>query len=421
MWNTCAVRVLIITSGSNGDVLPYTGIAVRLRDAGHEVTLATHEPFRALVAGAGLSFRAIPGDMRTVLPQARGQDGRGSGTDPRALVKLMSLARPLIRSMAHGIASVVDSVRPDALLLSTLVAPLGYQLAEAYGIKAAGLFPQPLYPTREFGSVLVGGRSFGAWGNLAFGHIVDTLAQTMYTQAIHSLRATLALPKVRLRTLERAQLSLYPTFYGFSGVVVARPGDWPPQLRVSGYWWPARPEGWKPPAELVDFLAAGPPPVHIGFGSMAPGHGSRLTAIVLDAVRRTGTRAILQSGWSGLAADTSDNVLSIGDVPHDWLFPQVAAVVHHAGAGTTAAALRAGVPAVAVPVLADQPFWARRLHRLGAAPRPIPMPSLTGERLAAALHAVRNNPHHAARAKALSARINAEDGTGEVLAWLSSS
>ncbi|WP_312034412.1 glycosyltransferase [Actinoplanes sp. TBRC 11911] len=412
------MRVLIVTSGSTGDVAPYLGIAVRLQSAGHDVTLATHAPFRSLVTGAGVPFRPIPGDMRAVLPQARGQDGRGSGTDPRALLKLMSLARPLIRSMADGIAAVVESVRPDALLLSTLVAPLGYQLAEAYRIKAAGLFPQPLYPTREFGSVLVGGRSFGPWGNLAFGHLVDSLAQTMYTRAIRSLRASLALPDIRLRTLERAQLSLYPTFYGFSRAVVPRPADWPAQLRISGYWWPARPRDWQPPAELVDFLAAGPPPVHIGFGSMAPGHGSRLTAIVMDAVHRTGVRAILQSGWSGLATGPTDDVLSIGDVPHDWLFPQVSAVVHHAGAGTTAAALRAGVPAVPVPVLADQPFWARRVHHLGAAARPIPMPALTGERLADALLDVRDNPHRAARAQALSAQLTAEDATADLLAWL---
>ena len=418
MWNNGRVRVLIVTSGSTGDVAPYTGVGVRLRSSGHDVTLATHEPFRALVTGTGLPFIPIPGDMRAILPQARGQDGTGSGTDPRALVKLMSLARPLIQTMTDGIAGAVASVRPDVLLLSTLVAPLGYQLAEAYGIKAAGLFPQPLYPTRAFGSVLVGGRSFGALGNLAFGHFVDSLARTMYTRAIQSLRATLGLPPARLRTLERAQVSLFPTFHGFSEAVVPRPSDWPAQLRVTGYWWPTRPAGWQPPAALVDFLAAGPPPVHIGFGSMAPGHGSRLAAIVLDAVRRTGTRAILQSGWSGLAAGARDDVLSIGDVPHDWLFPRVAAVVHHAGAGTTAAALRAGVPAVPVPVLADQPFWARRLHHLGASPRPIPMPSLNGDRLAAALHDVRDNPHYAARAQAISARITAEDGEREVLEWM---
>jgi sterol 3beta-glucosyltransferase len=111
-------------------------------------------------------------------------------------------------------------------------------------------------------------------------------------------------------------------------------------------------------------------------------------------------------------------VLSIGEVAHDWLFPRMAAVVHHAGAGTTAAGLRAGVPAVAVPVLADQPFWAARLHRLGAAPRPLPLPELTAGRLASTLSQALGNPRHRARAEAMAGRLSAEDGTARILTWL---
>jgi UDP:flavonoid glycosyltransferase YjiC (YdhE family) len=129
---------------------------------------------------------------------------------------------------------------------------------------------------------------------------------------------------------------------------------------------------------------------------------------------------VLQAGWSGLAAGVGDDVLGIGEAPHEWLFPRMAAVVHHAGAGTTAAGLRAGVPALAVPVLADQPFWARRLHRLGAAPPPIPMSRLTADSLTSALRAVTSDPHYAARAQALSARIRAEDGAAPILDWLTS-
>jgi UDP:flavonoid glycosyltransferase YjiC (YdhE family) len=217
------------------------------------------------------------------------------------------------------------------------------------------------------------------------------------------------------RTLERAQLSRHPTFHGFSPSVVPRPADWPPELRVTGYWWPAPPD-WNPPQELTDFLDAGPPPVFVGFGSMAPGQGDRLAAIVLDAVRRAGVRAVLQAGWSGLAAAAPhDDVLSIGEAPHEWLFPRMSTVVHHAGAGTTAAALRAGVPAVPVPVLADQPFWARRVHQLGAATRPLPLSALTAPRLAAALRAA---PSHTPGAQTLSTSLSTEDGTAPILSWL---
>jgi sterol 3beta-glucosyltransferase len=418
MCLTAGVRVLIVTSGSMGDVAPYTGLGARLRDAGHQVTLATHPPFESAVTAAGLPFRAVPGDLRDILPQARGQDGDTSGTGPRALARLLWIARPLVATLGAGIEAAIEAERPGAVLLSTLVAPLGYQIAEAHGLPWAGVFPQPIHATRAFGSVLVGGRDFGPWGNLALGGLVAASARSLYAGPVRDLRRRLGRPAASMRALQAAQELRYPTFHGFSPAVVPRPPDWPEPLRVTGYWWPARPAGWQPPPAVTDFLAAGPPPVFIGFGSMAPGHGDRLAALVLDAVRRAGVRAVLQAGWSGLAAGAHDDVLSIGELPHDWLFPQMAAVVHHAGAGTTAAGLRAGVPAVAVPVLADQPFWARRLHALGAAPGPVPMPALTAASLAAALRAVTTDPHYAARAQALSARIRAEDGARPVLDWL---
>jgi sterol 3beta-glucosyltransferase len=407
----------MVTSGSMGDVAPYTGLGVGLRDAGHDVTVATHAPFADAVAGVGLPFLPIPGDLREVLPQARGQDGRSSGTDPRALLTLLRIARPLVAELGAGIADVVARHRPDALLLSTVVAPLGYQVAEAAGIPWAGLFLQPIHPTGAFGSVLIGGRSLGAPVNRFVARGVEAGTRSLYARPVRDLRASLGLPRESMRSLQRRQQDRWPTFHGFSPAVVPRPPDWPASHRVVGYWWPARPIGWTPPPGLEDFIAAGAPPVFIGFGSMAPGHGERLAEVVLAAVRAAGVRAVVQAGWAGMAV-TSDAVLSIGAVPHDWLFPKMAAVVHHAGAGTTAAGLRAGVPAVAVPVLADQPFWARRLHELGVAPAPIPFSALTAERLAAALRVVTTNPHHAARAQAIAAQMANEDAAVPVQKWL---
>ncbi|MFF5288236.1 glycosyltransferase [Paractinoplanes globisporus] len=406
------MRVLIVTSGSVGDVAPYAGLGARLRDAGHAVTLATHEPFRAAVERAGLEFAPLPGDLRATLAHALG------GMGPRALGRQFRLARPLIASLGQGIAAAAAAVRPDAMLLSTMVAPLGYQVAEAYGIRRAGVFLQPVQPTREFGSVLLGGRSLGPVGNRVAGRVASRGIQPLYAGPIRELRRELGLPAVPLAELRQRQELREPTFHGFSPAIVPRPEDWPPQLEVTGYWWPAEDKDWRPPPALEAFLAAGTPPVFVGFGSMAPGQGRRLGEIVGAAVRRAGVRAVVQAGWSELAAGDGDDVLGIGAAPHSWLFPRVAAVVHHAGAGTTAAGLRAGVPAVAVPVLADQPFWARRLHDLGAAPRPIPMPALTAEALAAALCRVTGNPHYAARAQALQARVNAEDGAAPIRKWI---
>ncbi|MCZ0972736.1 glycosyltransferase [Streptomyces albulus] len=205
-----------------------------------------------------------------------------------------------------------------------------------------------------------------------------------------------------------------PVFHGFSPLVVPRPADWPSQVEVAGYWWPARPHGWRPRPSLS--ISSRPVHPRCSSGSAA-WRRARGTAgeLVMAAVARTGMRAVVQAGWAGLGA-VGDDILAIGDLPHDWLFPRTAAVVHHAGAGTTAAGLRAGVPAVPVPVMADQPFWAARLHQLGVAARPLPFRELTAEALGAAITACVTGLALRQRAAELARRITAEDGAAAVLA-----
>jgi sterol 3beta-glucosyltransferase len=149
---------------------------------------------------------------------------------------------------------------------------------------------------------------------------------------------------------------------------------------------------------------------------MTPNH-ERLQDVVAAAVKRAGVRAIVQAGWAELGP-AGDDILLVDDLPHDWLFPRTAAVVHHAGAGTTGAGLRAGVPAVPVPVLVDQPFWAARLHRLGVAPHPLPMDELTADTLSDALRSCLDRSTYRHRATEIASRIRAEDGPAAVLALI---
>jgi sterol 3beta-glucosyltransferase len=199
--------------------------------------------------------------------------------------------------------------------------------------------------------------------------------------------------------------------------VVPRPPDWREGIEVAGYWWPAHPAGWIPPAELERFLAAGPAPVFVGFGSRNPADAARLTAIVAEARRRAGVRMVIQAGWAdlGAALHDDDEVIVIGEAPHDWLFPKTAAVVHHAGAGTTAAGLRAGVPTVSVPVITDQPFWASRVTALGAGPKAVPYKSLSAESLAAAISDAVTRSSYRTRARETAKQLATEDGTLPVI------
>jgi len=407
------MKIVIMAAGSQGDVAPYTGMGVRLRDAGDEVALATHESCAPLVRECGLAFSRLPGDRYgapSLSSSAAGAAGRSTEPTGRSL---MGKAAAFIRELGQGIA---DAAGPgtDLLLLSVTTAPLGWQVAEAMGIPSVGVYLQPVAPTSQFPPAVGGVGSLGRWGNRAAGRLSVRVADRMYAVAVKQLRGRLGLPAASLAAVRRRQERAgWPVLHGFSPVLVPRPADWRPGLDIVGNWWPHHQAGYRLPGELEDFLASGPPPVFIGFGSMAGGDGDRLSEIAVQAVRQARVRGVLQRGRAGLAA-ADDDVITIGEVPHACLFPRMAAVVHHAGAGTTAAGLRAGIPAVPVPVTADQPFWARRTAGLGAATNPIRFKDLSASRLADAITTVLTDKTYRTQAEAAAARIATEDGAGKV-------
>ncbi|MFE4515815.1 glycosyltransferase [Kitasatospora sp. NPDC056783] len=404
------MRILIAAAGSRGDVAPLTGLGVRLRAAGHQVAVATHGTFAESVRATGLEFRPLPVDPRAELASTEGQRLLRAGKGPGALLQLLRLARRFMPALGDGIADAT-ALGADLLLTTNSTSPLGQVVAEAADIPSIGVFLQPLAPTREFPPAVTGIRSLGPVGNLLAGHATQASTDQLFAPAVHGLRRRLGLPPAGVARDRRN----HPVLHGFSPLVVPRPADWHPGLDVAGYWWPAERPDWQPPDRLLDFLAAGPPPVFVGFGSLVVPDPERLTATILAAARAAGVRLLLQAGWSDLAADDSDTVLTIGDAPHEWLFPRTAAVVHHAGAGTTAAALRSGTPAVPVPAQLDAPFWAARLTRLGVSPGPVPLRSLTAARLAAALRQALDDPRYRTRAQAVAVALAAEDGAAKVL------
>ncbi|MFD7769273.1 nucleotide disphospho-sugar-binding domain-containing protein [Streptomyces sp. NPDC059787] len=395
------MRIMIAAAGSRGDVAPYTGLGTELRRAGYDVALAATDTFAPLARDAGLEFRSLPADTRM----------RGGGTGRR---ELMRTAAAFITELGQGFADVVDK-GTDLLLLSTTTAPLGWHLTEATGTPSLGVYLQPTVPTGDFPPVVTGSRSLGRLANRATGRFALRMADRVYEQAVAQLRHRLQLPPASpSETRRRQEQANWPVLHGFSTALVLRPSDWRPGLEVVGNWWPHHDPAERLPSGLEDFLSAGPRPVLIGFGSMASGDGERLSEIAVRALRRAGLRGVLQAGSAGLTAD-GDDVLTIGDVPHALLFPRLAAVVHHGGAGTTAAALRAGVPAVPVPVTADQPFWARRLAALGAATAPIPFRSLTAERLADSLGQVVKQQAHSRSAARAARHLATENGARRTL------
>ncbi|MER7759065.1 glycosyltransferase [Streptomyces sp. NPDC097619] len=409
------MRVLIVTAGSWGDVAPYTGLGSRLRDAGHTVDLAGHARFEAPVTARGLGFRALPVDPRAELASPAGQRLARAGSAPLEMLRILRMARQFMPELTAGVVEAVGQ-GADVLLSATVTDPLCAALAEAHRIPHLGVHLQPLAPTAAFPPLVTGLRSLGGTGNRLAGRALWAGTELLFGPAVRSLRRDLSLPPRRFG----GPLGLAadrPVHHGFSPLVVPAPVDWPAGHHVGGYWWPADTPDWRPEPRLLDFLQAGPPPVFAGFGSFVTGDPERLSSLLAAAFRAAGVRGIVQAGWSGLHAE-HDDLLTVADVPHSWLFPRTAAVIHHAGAGTTAAGLRAGVPAVPVPVQLDQHFWAARLTALGVAPLALRYQDLTAGRLAGAIRRAVTEPAHRDRARHLADGIATEDGAAPVLAAL---
>lgn len=407
------MHITILALGSLGDVLPMVTLGRGLKSEGHQVRLATFENFEPLLTAKGLDFHPVRGDVHGILTGSGGQALAESG---RNALRLAWSAFRLFGVMAESFARDLSSpaLWDTELIVNQLPGGMfGYDLAEKLDVPMVVAAVIPLMPTRHqpmlaFPSLLApipGYNAITHW--LAY-----QLVWQGYRPAVSQWRRqTLGLSKAPLwgysRLMEERRV---PVLNGFSAHIVPRPPDWRGHIHITGYWFPEE-EEWQPSEGLRQFIEGGPPPVFIGFGSMPIRKPKRTTAIVLDALKQSGQRAILHTGWGSIGRrELPDYVWKTEYVPYGWLFPRMAAVVHHGGSGTTAYGLRAGVPSIIVPFLFDQFYWGRRLSSLGVGPEAIPHKRLSVERLAEALTVAVSDTQMRQRAAELGEKIRAEDG-----------
>ncbi|MFC9258118.1 glycosyltransferase [Amycolatopsis thailandensis] len=392
--------VVIVAPGSQGDVQPCVALGRGLH--GDRVRVLAAERFRSWVTGHGLEFAPLSADPGEILGSDGGREWTEGGRNPATFLRGLrgALAPVLERLLAdvHKGASGAD------LVLAPTLGFLGAHLGASLGVPDVELHYQPSMPTKTFAHPLLPwAAKAGPCGRRLSFRAVDTVAWQVLRPEVDRWRGEeLGLPAAGWRGPRRAET---PVLCGFSDAVVPRPKDWPARVHVTGYWFLDTPAEWRPEPRLRDFLAAGPPPVYVGFGSMRPSEAERTFAAVRTALRRVGLRGLLAAD-----VESEDDLLAIQDVPHEWLFPRTAAVVHHGGAGTTAAALRAGVPALVCPVFSDQPYWGDRVSRLGAGPRPLPLRELTADALTARLLELSGNLLFRRGAQYVGARLREEDG-----------
>ncbi|HYF66201.1 MAG TPA: glycosyltransferase [Herpetosiphonaceae bacterium] len=403
----------MISYGSRGDVQPFLALAWALHLVGHQVRLVGPANFADLARDNGVPFAPVGVDIQAYL-----RERMAARSGSRNVVRLLRTLRQELNDLIDGIArETLAACQGSDLLIGT--GPQSASLAERLGIAYVEAVLQPLTPTRAFPSPIAPAwLRFGAAANYASHAVFEQIFWQIFRPTVNRVRtAVLGLPPYGLLSpLGRIRDQVPLRLHAYSAHVMPRPGDWAAQHQVTGFWFLPPPRDWSPPDDLRDFLAAGPPPVYIGFGSMMGGDPGQLTALVSAALARSGLRGILSGGWGALAASVpSDNLFFVENVPHHWLFPQMAAIVHHGGAGTTGAALRSGRPSIVVPFAFDQAFWGRRVAGLGVGPAPIPRQRLTEERLAHALAQATTQPALGERAAQLGALIGQEHGTAQAL------
>ena len=407
------MNITILTAGTRGDVQPFVALALGLQQAGHHVTLAAEAGFAPLITGHGVPNAPLRADFQAL---ATSEEGRGAlGGNPLAILRtLRTSVLPGARTLLEDAWAAAQGADVLVCHPKTLAGP---HLAEKLDVPCFLALPVPsLVPTQAFPAPGVATRDLGGF--------LNRLTYSLTQAAVFPFHGLIN--RWRRETLNLASQPLFadpfalggkplPVLYGFSPHVVPPPSDWPDHVYVTGYWFLDEP-AWTPPPDLVRFLEAGPPPVYVGFGSMASQDPKQTTSVVLETLARTGQRGIVATGWGGLEArSSSPDVFVLDTVPHDWLFPRVSVVVHHGGAGTTAASLRAGKPTVICPFAADQPFWGQRTSALDVGPEPILASRLRAETLADALYQAAHDPFFEQRASEMGAALRREDGVGRAV------
>lgn len=404
--------ITILVSGTRGDVLPYLALGHALQQEGYTIRIAAPSAFQPLIQQNGLPcapFEGNPSDLmlNQTDPLTLGRNPLRSFT---ATQRFLQQARALYPRMLPG---ALEACRGADLLIYSLPTLWGAHIAEGLHIPAIRAVLQPISPTRQFSSTLLPFRlHLGKMGNwLSHWIVLQTLWLIFLPQINRARQTHLNLPPAHwldptLRPFPNQPLTLN----GFSEHIVPRPADWNEKQIITGYWrLPA--SQWTPPQPLLNYLEQSPHnTVAIGFGSPGTREFPRLLRLFEEALQRSNARAVAIIPLPYHTSVRSNRIFPIEYAPHDWLYPRVRAAVHHGGAGTTAACLHAGIPAITMPLAIDQFFWGERIHRLGVAPRPIPQRSLTARKLTQALQTVLQDVTMQAQAQKLAASLSRENG-----------
>lgn len=392
--------------GSRGDVNPYVALGCALQRLGFPVRFATLEAFEGQIKDAGLEFFDLPHPLDGINDGLEPADWQSS---PRNLWHGRSILRRAASGMFRLFDRCLEACQGSAAIVSGYAAFASPYIAARLQIPNCWALPQPMTPTGEFPHYLAPwSRDLGTFANRATFAVVDRIQRFLFHPFLR--RWNKEKLGVRLATGGTASLPGHgPSLmlYAFSRFVVSKPADWPDDIHITGFWFG---DQGTPPPELAQFLEQGTEPICFCLGAVHGLDWSRVPEFISRASSLTGRRCVLIKGGRPIPECSSASVITVRYAPHDWLFPRVAAVVHHGGSGTTGEALRAGRPSVILPRFMDQPYWANAMHRLGVASAPLFRAEATPEAVARSLSQVLAEPQYRRRAMLMAEKIRSEGG-----------
>ncbi|XP_022992990.1 sterol 3-beta-glucosyltransferase UGT80B1 isoform X1 [Cucurbita maxima] len=406
------LNIAILVVGTRGDVQPFLAIAKKLQEFGHRVRLATHTNFRNFVKSADVDFYPLGGDSRGLaeyMTRNKGFIPSGPGEISVQRKHLKVIIESTLPACTEPDLETGMPFRAQAIIAN---APAyGHtHVAEALRVPLHIFFTMPWTPTNEFPHPLARvPQNTGYWISYI---IVELLIWWGIRGSINEFRRKkLNLAPIAYFSTYRGSISHLPTAYMWSPSVVPKPKDWGPLVDVVGYCFLDRGFKYQPEEAVVQWIQKGTKPIYVGFGSMPLAEPQRTTDIILEALKETGLRGIIDRGLGGLGncINVPENVLLVQDYPHDWLFRRCSAVVHHGGAGTTSTGLKAGCPTTIVPFFGDQFFWGETTHQKGLGPIPIPISQLNVGNLSNAINFMLQ-PEVKRRAAEIAELIESEDG-----------
>ncbi|KAI9817207.1 MAG: hypothetical protein M1827_001320 [Pycnora praestabilis] len=445
------MNVVIHVVGSRGDVQPFVALGQVLKKTyGHRVRLATHPTFREFVEDNGLEFFSIGGDPAELMAFMVKNPGLMPGFETlrngdvgKRRKGMYETFKGCWRSCIEtgdgmGIEASDDNLDDHASIDSgisvgsdpsskpfvadaIIANPPSFahiHCAEKLGIPVHLMFTMPWSPTQAFPHPLANIQSTNADANMS-NFVSYALVEMMTWQGLGDVVNRFREKNLGLEPISvmwapgMASRLKIPYTYCWSPALIPKPKDWGSHITISGFYFLSLASNYTPAPDLLAFLEAGPPPVYIGFGSIVVDDPTVFTKLIFEAVKKAGVRALVSKGWGGIGGDAlgiPDGVFMLGNVPHDWLFKNVSCVVHHGGAGTTAAGILLGRPTVVVPFFGDQPFWGAMTAKAGAGPLPIPYKHLTADNLAAAIGKALE-PTALTKAEELGARMREEQGS----------